>query len=189
MLLSDPVARSQGEPMDDIMPPGNSSTVPSGGMRKSRVSMAEYQTLPSGPRVTRVGSLGWLLPVARAYSVITPEVEMRPILLPVFSVNHRAPSEPAAMVCGWLLGVGMRYSAGGPPPGLLGLKKPTWLVPGSTNQMLLSGPAVRPWGLLIWVPSPGTAKDWIEVPSVLARPMAPVPGIMRYSLNQTLPSG
>src|ERR1035438_754793 len=29
------------------------------------------------------------------YSVMTPAVVMRPILLPVYSVNHRAPSGPA----------------------------------------------------------------------------------------------
>ncbi len=35
---------------------------------------------------------------------------MRPILLPLYSVNQRLPSDPTAMPCGMLPAVGMGYS-------------------------------------------------------------------------------
>src|SRR5262245_5193491 len=52
-------------------------------------------------------------------AVITPEVVIRPILFPVVSTNHSAPSGPATMPWGRLAGVGMGWSKkanADPPP-------------------------------------------------------------------------
>jgi hypothetical protein len=50
------------------------------------------------------------LALGTGYSVITPAVVMRPILLPPYSVNQSAPSGPAVIDCGSLLAVGTGYS-------------------------------------------------------------------------------
>ena len=49
-----------------------------------------------------------------AYSVITPAVVIRPILLPLDSVNHSAPSGPAVMSARNASGVGSGYSVSWP---------------------------------------------------------------------------
>src|ERR1700733_8680559 len=48
--------------------------------------------------------------VGTVYSVIAPPVVIRPILLPLYSVNHNAPSGPAVMPSGLLPLVGTGYS-------------------------------------------------------------------------------
>jgi hypothetical protein len=53
--------------------------------------------------------------VGVGYSVKLPPVVIRPILLVAYSVNHKAPSEPAAMWCGPLFAVGVGYSVKLPP--------------------------------------------------------------------------
>jgi hypothetical protein len=55
-------------------------------------------------------SLGEKPLVDSDYWVMTPEVEIRPILVPIFSVNQSAPSGPAVIAKGWLLAVGTAYS-------------------------------------------------------------------------------
>jgi hypothetical protein len=56
---------------------------------------------PSGPAVIPNGRLAG---VVTGYSVITPAVLIRPILLLSVSVNHMAPSGPMVIPCGTLLG-------------------------------------------------------------------------------------
>jgi len=62
---------------------------------------------PSGPAAISCGPLGL---VGIGYSVIAPEVVIRPILWPFSSVNQSAPSGPTVMPAGWLTGVGTSYS-------------------------------------------------------------------------------
>jgi hypothetical protein len=63
---------------------------------------------PSGPAVIPEGKL---FAVGTGYSVITPAVVMRPILLAEEnSVNHTAPSGPAVIPQGALSKVGTLYS-------------------------------------------------------------------------------
>jgi len=52
---------------------------------------------PSGPAVMKFG-----LPLALGigYSVMAPVVAIRPMLLPICSTNHSAPSEPTAIPAG-----------------------------------------------------------------------------------------
>src|SRR2546421_341999 len=69
---------------------------------------------------------------------------MRPILLPLSSVNQRLPSGPAAIPYGELLVVGTGNSVMVP----LGLMRPILLPLSSVNQRLPSGPAVIPVGPL-----------------------------------------
>src|SRR5207302_1883285 len=64
------------------------------------------QRFPSGPPVTRVGTLP---AVGTMNSVKAPAVVSRPIL-PVCSVNHRFPSAPVVIPDGRLFGVGTEYS-------------------------------------------------------------------------------
>ena len=53
-----------------------------------------------------------LAAVGMMYSEMTPATVIRRILLPLDSVNHSAPSGPAAMTSGWLDAVGTVYSSG-----------------------------------------------------------------------------
>src|SRR5438309_107842 len=101
--------------------------------------------MPCGPVAILFGSLplvGTLNSAPRK-----PLVVIRPILLAVYSVNHRVPSGPAAISIGWLLAVEMGNSS-------LALMvpavviRPILLAPNSVNQILPSGPAVIPFGLL-----------------------------------------
>src|SRR5207302_8878026 len=69
---------------------------------------------------------------------------MRPILLAPRSVNQIAPSPPAAIPSGRLLGVGMANSAMDP----LTLPRPIWLAASSVNQRRWSGPEAIPYGKL-----------------------------------------
>src|SRR5439155_12495369 len=59
-----------------------------------------------GPEVMPSGSVR----TGRRYSVMTPPVVIRPILLAASSVNHRLPSGPEVMPCGMLATVGTGYS-------------------------------------------------------------------------------
>src|ERR1035438_1510033 len=53
--------------------------------------------------------IGPALDVGMGYSVIPPDVVIRPILLTSASVNHSAPSEPVVMPSGLLGAVGRGY--------------------------------------------------------------------------------
>jgi hypothetical protein len=59
--------------------------------------------------------LGKLAAVGMGNSVKVPPVVIRPILLRAASVNHRAPSGPAAMLVGALFAVGTGNSVKVPP--------------------------------------------------------------------------
>src|SRR5258706_70471 len=60
---------------------------------------------------------GKLLAVGTVNSVMTPPVVIRPILLPLCSMNQRAPSGPAVMPRGKLPAVGTGNSLGVGPQG------------------------------------------------------------------------
>src|SRR4051794_20604855 len=109
-----------------------------------------YHSAPSGPAAIaprrdpdagRVGGLN---------SLIAPAVVICPTSFEPVSVNHRAPSEPAAMPVGLLPGPGTTNSVIAPP----GVIRPISAEPFSVNQTLPSGPAAMPVGLL---PAPDTA--------------------------------
>src|SRR5437773_1562074 len=74
------------------------------------------------------------------YSVMTPEVVILPILSPLYSVNHRFPSAPAATKAGLLLAVGVGNSVITPAVVILAMP----LEPNSVNHRLPSGPTVIP---------------------------------------------
>src|SRR2546427_436020 len=69
---------------------------------------------------------------------------MRPILLPLTSVNQRLPSGPAVIPVRTLSAVGIGNSVIVP----LGLMRPILLPLSSVNQRLPSGPAVIPYRTL-----------------------------------------
>src|SRR5260221_7718175 len=98
------------------------------------------QMTPSAPAAIRIG---WLLPVGTGYSVILPSVVMRPILLPLYSVNHSALSEPTVMQTGPAFGTG--YSVIFPSIVI----RPILLPPNSANQIVPSGPVIRRVGPLL----------------------------------------
>ncbi len=116
------------------------------------------------------------------YSVIVPEVVIRPILPPappLFSVNHRAPSGPDTMRKG--LAVGVVYSVMSVGSVADVAMTPTLFPLNSTNQILPSGPTVMPAGL----PAVGVAICFTTEPV----------GVMTHiefgelSVNQRFPSG
>ena len=82
--------------------------------------------------------------VGTGYSVTTPGVVMRPILLALDSVNQSAPSGPAVIPCTALSAVGTAYSVIDPPVVML----PILLPSDSVNQSAPSGPAAIPTGSL-----------------------------------------
>jgi hypothetical protein len=94
--------------------------------------------------------------------VITPAVVMRPILLLKNSVNHSAPSGPAAMSKGLLLAVESVDDSLMTPAVVM---RPILLPRISANHSAPSGPAVIPKGLLLAV---GIGKSVMNHP-VLVR--------------------
>src|SRR3954471_16407934 len=125
-----------------------------------------YQSAPSEPeaiapkRVPDAGRVGGLNSF-----VTTPAVVIRPTSLDPASVNHSAPSDPAAMPDGLLPPPGTRNSVIAPP----GVIRPIWSPPFSVNQTLPSGPAAMPVG---WLPPPATANSAIDpwMPASLPAP-------------------
>ena len=79
--------------------------------------------------------------------MIAPAVVMRPILLPLNSVNHSAPSGPAVMPKGSLPAVGIGNSVITPAV----VMRPILLALRSVNHSAPSGPAVMPAGKLLAV--------------------------------------
>ena len=113
------------------------------------------------------------------YSVITPAVVIRPILLPNCSVNHSALSGPLVMCCTSAFAVGTAYSVITPAVVMRPILLPA--TPTSPNQSAPSGPAVIPSGALFT----GGSEYSLTTPAVVIRPiLLAVP-----STNQTAPSG
>src|SRR5207244_4319577 len=80
------------------------------------------------------------------YSVTVPDVVIFPTRLPLYSVNHRLPSGPAAMPRGPApLVMPAEYSVTNPDGVILPIP-PTNKVPVSVNHRLPSGPAAIPFG-------------------------------------------
>src|SRR5258705_11751502 len=79
----------------------------------------------------------WFDVGGKANSVMIPTGVMRPIALPLYSVNHILPSGPAAIHSGLLKGVDTVNNVLLP----VGVIRPIRLFPVSVNQRLLSGPA------------------------------------------------
>ena len=100
---------------------------------------------------------------------------MRPILLTSCSVNHSAPSEPAAMWYGTLFDVGTGKRSTVPSTVIRPI---SWLLK-PVNQSAPSGPAVIPTGVIH-----GTGYS-VTSPSRLIRPIRSPP----ISANHTAPSG
>jgi hypothetical protein len=73
---------------------------------------------------------------------MVPDVVIFPILCPLFSVNQRFPSGPAAMAKGELEGVGIGNSEKAPAT----VRRPTLFALLSMNQIAPSGPAAIPTG-------------------------------------------
>ncbi len=86
---------------------------------------------------------------------MAPAVVMRPILFPMISVNHRAPSGPAQMLMGTpgLLGTAYSSVTTGPE-----VARPILLAADSQNHRAPSGPVQIPSG---WEPGSGT---WVNEP-------------------------
>ena len=80
--------------------------------------------------------------VGTGYSVMVPKTVMRPMLLPLDSANHSAPSGPSAIPIGAAPAVGTAYSAIAP----LVLMRPILLPAVSVNHRAPSGPAAIPNG-------------------------------------------
>ena len=72
--------------------------------------------------------------------MITPAVVIRPILLAAISVNHSAPSGPAAMPAGSLSVVGIANSVMAPAVVIRPILLPLY----SVNHSAPSGPAAMP---------------------------------------------
>src|SRR5438445_599896 len=100
---------------------------------------------------------------------------MRPILLPLSSVNQRLLSGPAVIPYGALLAVGAANSVTLTQV----VRRPIWLRLTSVNQRLPSGPTVISFGL----PLVGGAYS-VTVPVGVLFATAPL-----NSVNQRLPSG
>src|SRR5947209_6891314 len=98
------------------------------------------QRAPSWPAVI---SSGMLFGVGSGYSVIWPLVVIRPILLPLVSVNHRLLSGPTAMPCG-LPPLGSGYSVNWPLVEMRAILLPSL----SANQLAPSGPLTMSPGKL-----------------------------------------
>src|SRR5690348_3847397 len=103
-LPSDPATMSVASTPAGI---GNSVIATPVVMRPIWFVVSVNQRLPSGPTVIELGP-STLVTVGGAYSVKTPAVVTRPILLPNDSVNHRFPSGPTTIPTGTLLVVGGR---------------------------------------------------------------------------------
>src|SRR6266511_385299 len=112
-------------------------------------------------------------PVGMGYSVMAPSVVIRPMLLPMYSVNHSLPSGPEAMPQGALSGVGMGYSVMAPSVVIRPI-----LPLDSVNHRLPSGPEAMADGQQ-------PVGYSVIVPSVLIRPIL----LPMRSVNQRLPSG
>src|SRR4051812_39198550 len=98
------------------------------------------QRAPSWPAVI---SSGMLFGVGSGYSVTWPPVVIRPILLPLVSVNHRLLSGPTAMPCG-LPPLGSGYSVNWPLVEMRAILLPSL----SANQLAPSGPLTMSPGKL-----------------------------------------
>jgi hypothetical protein len=98
-----------------------------------------------------------------ANSVILPVVVIRPIVALRISVNHRAPSGPAAIPPGSTLGLAIGNSVTAPPVVI----RPILLAPISVNHKAPSGPVAIDSGLLMEV---GIGYSVIE-PLVVIRPI------------------
>ena len=83
---------------------------------------------------------GAVAAVGVEYSEIRPEVVILATLLRLYSVNHRLPSGPGAIINGPLLAVGVGYSV--TPPVVVTLA--TLFANTSVIQRLPSGPAAIP---------------------------------------------
>ena len=99
---------------DDVFGPPPAGRV---GSRIRRAEASVNQRAPSGPDVMNCGSP----PDGSGYSVTTPAVVTRAILLAWNSVNQSAPSDPAAMPLESALNVGMGKSVTTPA----GVMRPT----------------------------------------------------------------
>src|SRR5215470_13133079 len=122
--------------------------------------------------------------------VTTPAVVIRPILLAVFSVNHRAPSGPAVMAEAPLEAVGIANSVMqivgvvAQPASLVGSSRPIWLAFGSANQRFPSGPAAMLLSVLKKPAFEGVGYS-VTVPSVVTRQICE---LFPALVNQSAPS-
>src|SRR5215469_5108229 len=123
-------------------------------------------------------------PPGTGYSVRSPAVVIRPILLPNSSVNHSAPSGPATI----RLGNAPRasgYSVNAPSRVI----RPTFEADRSTNHSAPSGPSAKPSGVAAGV---GTG-NWVTCPVAgSSRAIALAPCSVMYRLPSgaaTIPCG
>ena len=115
--------------------------------------------------------------------VTTPAVVMRPILLPLISVNQRLPSGPAVMKRGPLLLVVIGKSFVIAPAVVI---RPILLVPFSVNHSAPSGPAVIPQGAEP-VGNSVTCASALSGQASTAKPSTAKPGMVLASANSTSP--
>src|ERR1700730_12397682 len=107
-------------------------------------------------------SKGELLGVSAGYSLIVPEGVIRPMRLTPDSVNHRLPSDPAAIPLG--LAPAPAGSANSESANDDVLSRPIFPVPSSVNHKAPSGPAVSAHGAL-----PVARRYWVATPAVVIR--------------------
>src|SRR2546423_90268 len=128
------------------------------------VSCSVNQMLPSGPDVMPVG---WTFGenafgVGTGNSMTDPLVVIRPMALLPWSMNHRAPSDPAVMA----VGAPLPESDGNSVttwPGVILPMRP-WLC--SVNQRLPSGPAAMPTGPAPALLGVSAGRNWAPGPVV-----------------------
>src|SRR5579864_8219115 len=107
---------------------------------------------------------------------------MRPILLAASSVNQMEPSGPAAIPCGWALGVGREYSEMAPEV----VMRPSWSPTSSVNQRAPSAPAAMPVGPSFFAGSGYSAMPTAQVAP--ARPMKSATARVRRRATTMMPS-
>ena len=169
------------DPLDGTGPSGKTLD-----LTKTQILFIQAQCLGVGRVVVGFDIDGILVPVHQflnansltvPYTLITPAVVIRPILPANDSVNHNAPSGPAAMCSGLLLGVGVSYSVTTPAVVI----RPILDTLRSANHNAPSGPAVIPKGS---PPDVGRSNSLIA-PAVVIRPIL----WPKVSVNHKAPSG
>src|SRR5579863_2961315 len=112
------------------------------------------------------------------YSVISPDVVIRPILPALYSANQSAPSGPRTIMNGWAFFVGTSNSVISPAIVI----RPIRPAPSSVNQSAPSEPAATLQGPLAGCGSLNSVNFWVRRSNRAMRSLTP-------SVIQILPSG
>ena len=136
-------------------------------------------------KLSEVDAFSAMLAAPKAFTIVggamAAPVVMRPIWLPLDSVNQRLPSGPAAIPKGSPLAVGIANSVMTPAVVIRPILEEERPERRSVNQRLPSGPTAI---ASIWALAVGTANS-VMTPAVVIRPIL----LPLYSVNQRAPSG